>query len=57
MKIPDHISESLETIFWVKKILKFFDAYLDPESFLTQNPEWKNSDPGSRINILDPQHW
>jgi hypothetical protein len=25
----DHISESLETIFWVK-ILKFFDA--DPES-------------------------
>jgi hypothetical protein len=27
--IPDHISESLETIFWVK-ILKFFKA--DPES-------------------------
>jgi hypothetical protein len=31
----DHISESLETIFWVK-ILEFFDA----------NPGWKNSDPG-----------
>jgi hypothetical protein len=30
MKNPDHISESLETIFWVK-ILKFFDA--DPGSF------------------------
>jgi hypothetical protein len=26
MKNPDHISESLETIFWVK-ILKFFDVY------------------------------
>jgi hypothetical protein len=30
MNNPDHISESLETIFWVK-ILEFFDA--DPESF------------------------
>jgi hypothetical protein len=30
MKIPDHISESLETIFGLK-ILKFFDA--NPESF------------------------
>jgi hypothetical protein len=29
---PDHISESLETVFWVKK-LKFFDA----------DPEWKKS--------------
>jgi hypothetical protein len=38
MKNPDHNSESLETIFWVK-ILKFFDA-----------------DPGSGINIPDPQH-
>jgi hypothetical protein len=28
MSNPDHISESLETIFWVK-ILKFFDA--DPD--------------------------
>jgi hypothetical protein len=28
MNNPDHISESLETIFWAKKpkILKFFDA-------------------------------
>ncbi len=30
MNIPDSISESLETVFWVT-ILKFFDA--DPESF------------------------
>jgi hypothetical protein len=39
----DHISESLETTFWVK-ILKFFDA--DPESFLPWNRDGKNSDPG-----------
>ncbi len=31
MNIPDHISESLETIFWVK-ILKVFDAYANPVS-------------------------
>jgi hypothetical protein len=44
MKISDHISEILESIFLVK-ILKFFDADADPDSgsgfFL------KNSDPGS----------
>jgi hypothetical protein len=40
---PDHISESLETIFWVK-ILKFFDA----------DPGWEKL--GSGINIPDPQH-
>jgi hypothetical protein len=40
MIIPDPISESLETIFWVK-ILIYFDA--DP-------------DPGSGINITNPQH-
>jgi hypothetical protein len=32
MNIPDHISESLETIFWLKK-LKFFDEDSDPGSF------------------------
>jgi hypothetical protein len=36
--IPDHIFESLETIFWVK-IHKFFDA--DPA-----DADGKNSDPG-----------
>jgi hypothetical protein len=42
---PDHISESLKTIFWVK-ILKFLDP--DPGSgiFLTLDPRWKKSDPG-----------
>jgi hypothetical protein len=39
MNIPDHISESLETIFGVK-ILEFFDADVDP-------------DPGSG-NLFDP---
>jgi hypothetical protein len=44
--------------FWVK-ILKFFDA--DPGSGLGKfGPgiwDGKKSDPGSRINIPDPQHW
>jgi hypothetical protein len=42
MNNPDHITESLETIFWVK-ILQFFDAY----------PGWKKF--GSGINIPDPK--
>jgi hypothetical protein len=48
MSNPDHISESLETIFRVK-IRKIFDADLG---------SWmgKNSDLGSGINIPDPQH-
>jgi hypothetical protein len=37
MNIPDHISESLETIFGVK-ILKFFDADADSGIFLTLDP-------------------
>jgi hypothetical protein len=59
INIPDHISESFETIFWVKKILKFFDADPNPGSgiFLTLDPGWKNSHPGSGINIPDPQQW
>jgi hypothetical protein len=60
MNIPDHIFESVETIFWVKKF-KFFDADPDPRSgnFFILDPGSgmeKNSDPGSRINIPDPQH-
>jgi len=51
-KTRGHISDSLETIFWVK-ILQFFDA--DPGS------GWENPYPGrnkfrSGINIPDPQH-
>jgi hypothetical protein len=44
MNNPDPISESLETIFWVK-ILQFFDA----------DPGWKKF--GSGINIPDMHHW
>jgi hypothetical protein len=56
MNNPDHISESLETIYLVK-ILKFFNA--DRRSGI-QDPGWKKSDPGwkklgSGVNILDPQ--
>jgi hypothetical protein len=42
INLPDHISQSLETGFWVKyvPVHKFFDG--DP-------------DPGSGINIPDPQ--
>jgi hypothetical protein len=47
MNNPYHISESLETIFWVK-ILEFFDA--DPGSGMEKiriwDTEWKYSDPG-----------
>jgi hypothetical protein len=63
MNNPDHISESLETIFWVK-IIKFFDA--DPglgwKKFgsgmeklrIREDLGWKKF--GSGINIPDPQH-
>jgi hypothetical protein len=42
MNNPDHISESLESIFWVK-ILKFFD----PVSGMEKNwiRDGKNADP------------
>jgi hypothetical protein len=42
MNNPDHISESLETIFWLN-IPKFFDA--DPGLGIWDG---KNSDPGCR---------
>jgi hypothetical protein len=45
MNNPDHISESLETIFW-DKILKLFDA--DPGSGIEKF--------GSGIHIPDSQH-
>ncbi len=50
MNNRDHISESLETIFWVK-ILKFFDA--DPGSGMEKNsdPGWKKSDPQHRLSV------
>jgi hypothetical protein len=49
MNISDHISENLETIFWVK-ILKFLDADPDPDPgiFLTRDPGWKKFRSGIR---------
>jgi hypothetical protein len=41
MNNPDHISESLETIFWVK-ILKFFDAYRGGKKFRSGIRHGKN---------------
>jgi hypothetical protein len=42
MNNPDHISESLETIFWVK-ILKFFDADPGCKKFRSEIQDGKNS--------------
>jgi hypothetical protein len=55
MNNPDHISKSLETILWLK-YLKVFDV--DPGSGIEKIliRDGKNSDPGSGINILAPQH-
>jgi hypothetical protein len=58
LNIPYHISESLETILWVK-IIKFFDAdaYSVPGIFLTLDPgSWmeKNSYSGSGIPVKHP---
>jgi hypothetical protein len=56
MNNPDQISESLETILWVK-ILKFFDVDTGSEMEKIRVRGGKNSDPpGSGINIPDPQH-
>jgi hypothetical protein len=53
MNNSDHISESLETIFWVKK-LKFFDA--DPGSGWEKSGSEMGKNPDTRwekIRILD----
>jgi hypothetical protein len=50
VNIPDHISKSLETIFWVT-ILKFFDADADPDPG-SADSGWKKF--GSRIRDKHP---
>ncbi len=55
MNNPDHISESLETIFWVK-ILKFFDADPGWKKCGSGIRDEKNLYPGSGMNIRNPQH-
>ena len=56
MNNPDHISESLETNFWVK-ILKFLMRIRDGKNFGSGMEKIRLQDPGSGINIPDPQHW
>jgi hypothetical protein len=53
MNILDHISEKWKQFFGLK-ILKFFDADLDPGSF---DPESGMEKFGSGIKVSDPQHW
>ncbi len=50
MNIPDHISESSETIFWVKKNIKSLMRIRirDPESFWPRIRDGKISDLGSK---------
>jgi hypothetical protein len=55
MNKPDHNSESLKTIFWVK-ILKFFDVDPGWEKIGSGIRNGKKSDPESGKNIPDPQH-
>jgi hypothetical protein len=47
----------VKPLFWVKK-LKFFDANPGSgmEKYGSGIRDGKNTDPGSRINIPDPQH-
>jgi hypothetical protein len=55
MNNPDHISESFETIFWVK-ILNFFDVDSGWKKFGFGIRDGKNSDSGSgmeKIRIQD----
>jgi hypothetical protein len=56
MNIPDHVSDSLETISWIK-ILKFFDADPDQGSgiFLILDPGMEKIRVRDK-NIPDPQH-
>jgi hypothetical protein len=41
----DHISESLETIFWVK--IPYLNTGIQDGKIRIRDPGWKNSDPGS----------
>jgi hypothetical protein len=48
---PDHISESLGTIFWVN-ILKFFDAAPDPGSRI-EKIRIRDTHPGSATLVFN----
>jgi hypothetical protein len=51
MNNPDHISESLETYFWVK-ILKFFDADQGSGMEKIRDPGWNKFGSGIRDKHL-----
>jgi hypothetical protein len=53
--IPDHFSESLETVFWVK-YSNSLKRNRDPGYFRPWIRDGKKSNSVSGINILDPQH-
>ncbi len=53
---PEYDPRPLETNIGLK-ILEFFYAGSGSGIFLILDPWWKNLDPGSRMNIPDPQHW
>ncbi len=57
MNILNHISEVFETIFWClnTQVLWCGSGIWDPGTgiFLTRDPRWKNSDPGSALLIID----
>ncbi len=52
---PDYISESLITIFWFK--IQYLNSLMWIRDGKIRNRDGKRSDPGSGINIPDPQHW
>jgi hypothetical protein len=58
MNIPYHISESIVTFFLVENTFIGTDPDVGYGIFsnLDQDPEWKNSDPGTGKNIPDPQN-
>jgi hypothetical protein len=51
MNKPDHISESLETIFWVK-ILEFFDSDPGWKKIWIWDPGWKKFGPTCATQLL-----
>ena len=53
---PGSYFPELRNHFFGVKILKFFDAYPGSGMETVRIRNEKKSDPGSGINILDPQH-
>jgi hypothetical protein len=50
LNITDHIPRAQKQFLGKKYLNSFMRIRI-------QDPGWKNSDPRSRINIPDPQHW